>query len=64
MARGEDSHDRNRVIRALAYFLVALLATPPIALAFKVEVGIALVLAGTLGVTLVVTTFVLASLGI
>ena len=64
MARGGDDHDRNRLIRALAYFLTALVVTPPLAILFRVEVGIALLLGVALGITLVVTTFVLASIGI
>ncbi|NHN41928.1 hypothetical protein G9C85_09845 [Halorubellus sp. JP-L1] len=64
MARGGDDHDRNRVIRALSYFLVALVVTPAVALLFKVGMEIALLMAVTLGFCLVVTTFVLASLGI
>lgn len=64
MDRGGDDHDRNRLIRALTYFLVAVVVTPPLAVAFQIEVGIALLLSGTLGICLVITTFVLASLGI
>lgn len=64
MSRGGDDHDRNRLIRALSYFLVAVVVTPPIALAFRVDLGIAMLLTGTLGICLVVTTFVLASIGI
>jgi len=64
MARGGDDHDRNRLIRALSYFMVALVVTPVVGVLFRVEMGIALLMAGTLGICLVVTTFVLASLGI
>jgi hypothetical protein len=64
MARGGDDHDRNRLLRALVYFMVALVTTPVLAIAFRVEVGIGLLLGGALGICLVVTTFVLASVGI
>jgi len=64
MARGGDDHDRNRLIRALSYFMVALVVTPVVGVLFRVEMGIALLMAGTLGICLVVTTFLLASLGI
>jgi|GEM_PF-1139904 hypothetical protein len=64
MSRGGDDHDRNRLIRALTYFLVSILVMPPLAVAFRVDLGIALLLSGTLGICLVVTTFVLASIGI
>jgi hypothetical protein len=64
MARGGNDHDRNRLIRALAYFLTAIVVTPPLAILFRVEIGIALLLGGALGICLVVTTFVLASVGL
>jgi len=64
MARGGDDHDRNRLIRALVYFLVAMVTTPALAVLFRVEVGIGLLLGGALGICLVVTTFALASIGL
>ncbi|WP_227132616.1 hypothetical protein [Halorubellus salinus] len=64
MARGGNDHDRNRLIRALAYFVVAFLATPALGVVFRVEVGISFLMGGALGICLVVTTFVLASIGL
>lgn len=64
MARGGDDHDRNRLIRALVYFLVAMVATPVLAVGFRVDVELALLMGAALGICLVVTTFVLASVGV
>jgi hypothetical protein len=64
MARGGNDHDRNRLIRALVYFLVAMVTTPVFAVLFRIEVGVGLLLGGALGICLVVTTFSLASIGL
>ncbi|MFC6952120.1 hypothetical protein [Halorubellus litoreus] len=64
MARGGNDHDRNRLIRALVYFLVAFVATPVLGVVFRVEVGISFLMGGALGICLVVATFVLASTGL
>lgn len=44
--------------------MVAFVVTPPIAVAFRVDVGIGFLLGGTIGICLVITTFVLASVGV